>query len=254
MNDAVDRLIVEREAMDRGFPGTLAVSALGHAFLVGAALVAPFLFPGEPPIRVVVGPMIALPRGGGGTPTLEPPAPATVQPQAPPEPAPQPKVQPPPKIAKPPKDEPKRGLPEPNAKKVGKPQKSPPPRAALAGGTPGGTATSTRTQGLSIGPPGPGVPDGVDSGGDWYLAGVQQKIWLIWTQQIKSGFTQPIAVTFTILADGSLEDVSVSQPSGATLLELAAKRAVYSAAPFGPLPKHYGTNRLTIQAIFKPAP
>jgi outer membrane biosynthesis protein TonB len=46
--------------------------------------------------------------------------------------------------------------------------------------------------------------------------------------------------------------VSVVQSSGATLLDLAAKRAVFSAAPFGPLPKDYGTNRKTIQALFKP--
>ena len=47
-------------------------------------------------------------------------------------------------------------------------------------------------------------------------------------------------------------DVKVVQSSGATLLDLAAQRAIYSAAPFGPLPKDYGTNRKTIQASFKP--
>ena len=96
------------------------------------------------------------------------------------------------------------------------------------------------------------MPDGTDSGGDWYLAGVQQKIWMIWTQQIKSGFNEPIGVTFTILADGSVADVQVTKPGQATLLNLAAQRAVLSAAPFGPLPREYGTNRYTIQAIFKP--
>jgi TonB family protein len=59
-------------------------------------------------------------------------------------------------------------------------------------------------------------------------------------------------VTFTILADGSVTDVQVTQPSGATMLDLAAARAVHSAAPFGPLPKDYGTNRKTVQALFKP--
>ena len=59
-------------------------------------------------------------------------------------------------------------------------------------------------------------------------------------------------MVFTILADGSVTDVNVVQSSGATLLDLAAKRAVLSAAPFGPLPKDYGTNRNTIQALFKP--
>ena len=95
-----------------------------------------------------------------------------------------------------------------------------------AGGTPGGRGTSAATPGLEFGPPGLGVPDGTDTGGDWYLAGVQQKIWMIWTQQIKAGFTQPVGVTFTILADGTVADVRVTQPSGATLLDIAAQRAV----------------------------
>ena len=75
---------------------------------------------------------------------------------------------------------------------------------------------------------------------------------MIWTQQIKAGFTQPVGVTFTILADGTIADLHVTQPSGATMIDFAAQRAVTSAAPFGPLPKDYGTNRKTIQALFKP--
>ena len=115
----------------------------------------------------------------------------------------------------------------------------------------GGTGRGTTTPGLEFGPPGPGVPGGSDTG-DYYLAGVQRKIWMIWTQQIKTGFARPVAVSFTILANGAVEDVRVVQSSGAALLDMAAQRAVMSAAPFGPLPRDYGTNRYTIQAIFKP--
>ena len=62
-------------------------------------------------------------------------------------------------------------------------------------------------------------------------------------------------VRFTILADGALDpDVRIVESSGVSLLDLAAKRAIYSAAPFGPLPRDYGTNRYTIQALFKPTP
>jgi TonB family protein len=75
---------------------------------------------------------------------------------------------------------------------------------------------------------------------------------MLWNQQIKAGFTQPIGVTFTIQADGSVTDVRVTQPSGATLLDMAAHRAIVNAAPFGPLPREYGTNHKTIQALFKP--
>jgi TonB family protein len=105
-------------------------------------------------------------------------------------------------------------------------------------------------------PPGPGSPVGNSDTGDWYLGGIQRKIWVIWTREIKQAFPQPITVSFTILADGSLEDGSVRivQASGVQLLDLAARRAVFSAAPFGPLPKTYGTNRVTIQALFEAAP
>jgi protein TonB len=117
---------------------------------------------------------------------------------------------------------------------------------------PGGTGTSSATPGLEFGPPGPGVPSGTDTGGDWYLAGVQQKIWMLWTQQGKMGFAQSIGVTFTIQRDGSVTNIRVSEPSGATLLDMAAQRAIINAAPFGPLPKEDGESSKTIHALFKP--
>ena len=138
---------------------------------------------------------------------------------------------------------------------VPRPQLSAEERAYTRGatsGAPRGTGRGSSTPGLEFGPPGAGVPGGTDPFGDWYLAGVQRKIWTIWTQQLKGDLRQPIAVLFTILADGSVTDVRVAQSSGAALLDLAAQRAVFSAAPFGPLPRNYGTNRYTIQAIFKP--
>jgi TonB family protein len=88
--------------------------------------------------------------------------------------------------------------------------------------------------------------------GDWYLAAVQRKILMLWTLQLKPNFSQNIAVTFTILADGSVSDVHVTQTSGVPQLDFAAQRAVMTAAPFSPLPRDYGTNRKTIQAIFQP--
>jgi TonB family protein len=264
VNDAVDRIIVEREAMDAGFARGLTASAVAHLFVVVLALVGHWIFPSGPPIKVADGFAVVLPRGGGGAPAAAPPAPAKAEPEAATPPAPVP-VEKPPDVIKPPKEPPpKNRLPEPNAPKARnkKPEKVPPPtgarqrgvdeRAQTAGGTRGGSGASPETPGLSIGPPGPGVPDGTDTGGDWYLASVQQKIWMIWTQQIKTGFTHPIGVAFTILADGTVTDVRVTQPSGATLLDLAAQRSIYSAAPFAPLPKEYGTNRKTIEALFRP--
>jgi protein TonB len=249
MNDAVDRVIVERAAMERGLEGGLRASFFGHFFLIGGVVVVALFGPKEPPLKVMDGFAVALPPGGGGSPTAQNPAPApqtATPPQAPP-----PEAAPPPKILKPPKEEPRKGLPEVDAKKSKKKaDKSPPP--TRPGGVAGGTGTSTQTPGLEFGPPGPGVPGGTDMLGDWYLAGVQRKIWVIWSQQIRAETQQAVTVRFTILADGSITDMTVVQPSGIVTLDLAAQRAISSAAPFGPLPKNYGTDRFTIQAVFKP--
>lgn len=251
MNEPVDRVIQERQRLDAGLRGGFVLSVAAHLLLAGAALAAPFMFPAGPPLQVAEGFAVVLPRGGGGVTTPLPPAEAQAPPPAPPA------VPEAPKVLKPPKEEPRsKALPELDPRKSGK-KKLPEPAVSRGRGekaTSGSAkaASPSQTPGLEFGPPGPGVPEGTDSGGDWYLAGVQQKIWILWNQQIKSGFTQPVAVLFTILADGSVADVKVAQSSGAALLDLAAQRAIYSAAPFGPLPKDYGTNRKTIQALFKP--
>ncbi len=265
MNDAVDRLIVERGAMDHGFSGGLLLSVIAHLALVGVAIAAPYLQPRHPPIRVVDGFAVPMPPGGGGTPNVQPAAAAVAAPDpAPPEPEPAKAAKPPELIRPPSKSEPKKkGLPELNAKqkkaKKDEPERptgsasNPPTKTPAKSGAPGATGTGTSTPGLEFGPPGPGVPGGTDWLGDWYLAGVQRKIWSIWMQQIRSEFKQPITVRFTILADGTLGSVDTVESSGSSLLDLAAKRAVYSAAPFGPLPKTYGTTTYTVQAVFKPS-
>lgn len=251
MNDAVDRVIVEREALDRGLSSGFMASVTVHLLLLIAVLVGPLIRPKRPLLQVADGFSVPLPPGGGGLP--QPPQTAAPSPptQAP---VPQPKVEPQ-KVIKPPKEEKRKGLPERDAKKV---KQRPEKTQATPVGAPGqrapGASASGGAIGIGIGPPGPGVPGGTDMFGDWYLAGVQQKIWIIWTQQVKAGFTTEIKVSFVILADGAVADVSVTQPSGVTLLDLAAQRAVMSAAPFGPLPKSYGTNRFPIQAVFKPTP
>jgi TonB family protein len=263
VNDPVDRLIAERERLDRGLPLTMLASLLAHLVLVGAAVALPRLLPDEPPLRVADGFAVVLPRGGGGSPAAAAPPAAAPAPQ----PAPVVSAPPPapPQVIKPPVETPRpRALPLPDSRRTAKPRPQPPPppgrtssaiappASAPAGGVPGGRGTASATPGLEFAPPGPGVPDGTDSGGDWYLAAVQQKIWMVWNQQVKSGFARPIGVTFTIQPDGSVTSVRVTQPSGAALLDMAAQRAIFNAAPFGPLPREYGQNPRTIQALFRP--
>ena len=251
MNEAVDRLIAERERMDAGLPGTVLVSIVAHLALVAAIIAVPLLLPNQPPLHVADFSIVELPRGGGGAPVTAPPAAAPAPRPAPPVTAP-PAPAPAPKIIRPPTKEVAHpnALPTLDSRRVAK--RPEPAAAASTAATGVARGTGTTTPGLTFAPPGPGVPNGTDSGGDWYLAGVQQKIWMLWNQQIKAGFTQPIGVTFTIMPDGSVTNVRVTQPSGTTLLDMAAQRAVQNAAPFGPLPRDYGQNPRTIQALFRP--
>jgi TonB family protein len=265
VNEAIDRLIAERQRLDQGLPATVLVSLAAHFAIAGLAVLVPMLLPREPPLRVADGFAVVLPRGGGGSPLAAAPPAAAPAPQ----PAPAASAAPPapPQVLKPPTEAPKpRALPLPDARRPPKRALTPPPVPApssrtassakpttIPGGVPGGRGTASATPGLEFGPPGPGVPDGTDAGGDWYLAGVQQKIWMLWNQQIKSGYPQTVGVTFTILPDGNVTAVRVTQPSGASLLDMAAQRAILNAAPFGPLPREYGQNPRTIQALFKPA-
>jgi protein TonB len=250
--DAVDRLIADRQAMDRGFSAAAVVSVMGHVVFVVGALAIPALLPHEPLLKVGTMFAVPLPRGGGGPLTTEAPAPAkerapAVEPPPPDKPAP--------KIAKPPKEEPRKGLPDPNAKKAPGRKEPQPVQAARSGGAPGATGSSIATPGLGLGlVPGPGIPGGTDISGDWYLASVQRKIWTLWVSQIKPQTPSEAIVSFTIQADGSLTDVRLVQSSGTYRVDYVARSAVETAGPFAPLPKDYGTNRITVQAIFKPMP
>ncbi len=250
MNDPVDTVLVQRASLERGFMESLLVSGFGHALLIGGALLLAWLGRRDPPIKIATGFAVSLPPGGGGSPDVAPapPAPAPLPPVATQPPAAKP--EPPPKILKPPKETVRKGLPDPTTKPAKRTPERPAPAAA---GGPAGTARdAAATPGFALGPPGPGVPGGTDPLGDWYLASVQRKIWMLWAQQVKTGMAQPAIVSFTILANGTVTDVRLAQSSGVYLLDTAAQRAVLSAGPFGPLPKDYGTNRITIQGIFKP--
>jgi periplasmic protein TonB len=253
VNDAVNDQIERRQALDRGLSAGFLFSAAGHVSFAAAVFVVTALAPKPPLLQVAPGFVVPLPRGGGGTPQVEAPVAAAPAPEpVKPEP-PAPRPEPPPRVVKPPKEVPKRGLPPLDARKSrATPAPAPPARPGPPErGTAAAAGRTNTTPGIEFGPAGPGVPGGSDTG-DYYLAGVQRKIWTLWTQQIKTGFTRPVTVSFTILANGAVEDVRIVQSSGASLLDFAAQRAVLSAAPFHPLPKEYGTNRYTIQAIFRP--
>jgi len=249
MIDAVDRLIAERQALDHGLSAGMAAAVVGHILIALACVVIPALLPKPQLIRPQTAFAVILPRGGGGAPQVQEaaaPAPPHAEPKAA-EPAAAP-----PKIVKPPHEERHQGLAPPPDQKKNRARPEPPQPAAAASTAAGSSTLPGGARGLSIGPPGPGVPNGADTGGDWYLAGVQRRIWSIWATQIKPGTQVSVVISFAIVADGNVTDVRVIQASGVSLVDFAAQRAVLNAGPFTPLPKDYGTDRLTIQAVFKP--
>ena len=254
MRDPVDRVIVERQALEHGFSKSLWISLWIHLGVVGAGLAAPYVLPKAPPIQVQDGFAVTLPRGGGGVPDA--PAPKPKPAKAEPEPKKEPVKDPPPKPKfKPPptKTKPKReGLPAPDARKSRrKPRATPEP---AGGGVQGGTGAGSVTPGLEFAPASPGVPDGTDEHGDWYLAGVQRKIWMLWRQQIQAG-------------QGTGRGSAIHDPSRRFRHGPAgrAEERRHPARPgraargsrgraLRPFPSHYGMSRVTIQANFKPNP
>jgi len=261
--EAVDRVLAERQQLDRGYGRGLGVSAAAHvivtiAIIVGSSLTA------HPRLIVANAFAVALPPGGRGQPAPQEAAPAPPQPQTTQAAEAEPPAPDPKQILRPPKDEPKTGLPELDSdrkKPTKKERERYRPAPPNAGPTPrpeaprtaGGQGTGAQAQGLSIGIVGPGAPGGTDPNGDWYLAGVQKKIWMLWMQQVRTSAFPEVVVEFTIRADGSLAGLpQVLQASGVYAIDSSAQRAISTAAPFSPLPRHYGTNSYTIRAIFKP--
>jgi protein TonB len=240
MNDPVDRLIMERAALDRGFSRGVVISAAAHLMLVGIAIAGPMLMPKKPLIQVAPVFAVPIPRGvldpgSGPKPKADPAKPD------PPKPEPTKKKE----LIKPPTEEKKTGLPLKDLKKPAKTT----PTAAPAGGNAG----STNPLGVDIGPP--GLPEGDALSGDFYMGSVVAKIARIWRSRIQQGLTTAVVVRFTILADGSVIDVQIIESSGAYLLDSAAKSAVATAAPFQKLPAHYDTQycnptRCTVQVRF----
>jgi TonB family protein len=119
------------------------------------------------------------------------------------------------------------------------------------------SGTAIGTSGASASAP---VSDEVSFGGvdlesssdSWYLAGVRSKVWAVWAARTRTEFRNAVAVEFSIQRDGNVTNVAVVSSSGSASIDLAAQRAIQSAAPFAPLPEHLGPGQLTIRGIFRP--
>ena len=79
------------------------------------------------------------------------------------------------------------------------------------------------------------------------------KIELVWnypTKAIVNGVEGTLELLIIVNKNGELIDVDLKQTSGSDILDFEAIQAIYRAAPFGPLTKHYPHEKLKIRAYF----
>ena len=168
-----------------------------------------------------------------------------------------------------PTDKPKsdRAKPKPE-KQASVSRPDPKAKASTAGGTAasGAGGQSGGGTGVTIGAGGPGFGEGPGLGGygnqigmsnfpyTYYLQNIQDRISARWFQSlVDPGVSGSYRTTvhFRIFRNGSISDVDIKESSGLTSLDLSAKRAVVTAAPFPPLPPDYDEPYLGIILIFE---
>ena len=77
-----------------------------------------------------------------------------------------------------------------------------------------------------------------------------EMVWNYPTQAAQAGIEGTLELQITVNRKGELLDVDLRHSSGSDLLDYEAIQAVYRAAPFGPLTKHYPHDKLKIRAHF----
>lgn len=86
-----------------------------------------------------------------------------------------------------------------------------------------------------------------------YLNHIRERIKSVWRYPPDAGaqgIEGSLAMRFSIVADGSLEGVTLLSSSGYSSLDNEVIRAVRDSAPFYPLPRMWGKKQLNINAIF----
>lgn len=76
-------------------------------------------------------------------------------------------------------------------------------------------------------------------------------VWNYPREAIEKGMQGTLLLKITVNHDGELVDVDLLNSSGSDILDYEAIQAVYRAAPFGPLGKHYPYPDLKIMAHFR---
>jgi protein TonB len=134
----------------------------------------------------------------------------------------------------------------------------PPPNAIPYGG--GGTPTVPTTSfALGAGTTQAGLGFTGTAGGDfgsrfsWYVEAVQRRISGNWLQSTvdPSVATAPrVVVTFTILRNGAVTNIQVTQSSNNYSVDSSATRAVRDSSPLAPLPAEYSGSNVNVEFWF----
>jgi protein TonB len=78
-----------------------------------------------------------------------------------------------------------------------------------------------------------------------------ERVWNYPTEAAINGIDGTLELLIIVSKDGELIDVDLRRTSGSELLDFEAIQAVYRAAPFGPLGRHYPHDQLRIRAYFQ---
>jgi protein TonB len=136
---------------------------------------------------------------------------------------------------------------------------TPPPQNAIPYGG-GGTPTIPTTS-FAIGPGSTqaGMAFSGMGGGDfgsrfsWYVDAVQRRIsgnWLQSTVDPSVGSAPRVVVVFTILRNGTVTNVQVTQSSNNDSVDSSATRAVKDSSPLAPLPPEYSGSNVNVEFWF----
>lgn len=78
-----------------------------------------------------------------------------------------------------------------------------------------------------------------------------ERVWNYPTEAAINGIEGTLELLIIVSKEGELIDVDLRSTSGSDLLDFEAIQAVYRAAPFGPLGRHYPHEQLRIRAHFR---
>lgn len=141
------------------------------------------------------------------------------------------------------------------------PNKSPTPENAIPYGNGGSPQVPTSSFRPDQSKPG-GISISGSNGGSfgaqfpWYVEAVQRRVSMNWQNAASTvdptvSFAPPGVITFTILRDGTVTNVQITQSSGNQSVDTSAIRAVESSSPLDQLPAAYPGRSVNVEYTFE---